>query len=75
MSFDAWVALAVLVILFGTLGGPIWWARSAPPYDDGMGGDHVSYVKEPPDPRVLPGERAPGVLPAAQRPETEARRE
>jgi hypothetical protein len=75
VSFDAWVALAVLAILFGTLGGLIWWARSAPPHDDGMGGDFITYVKEPPDPRVLPGERAPGHLPAAQRGETEARRE
>jgi hypothetical protein len=56
MSFDALVALAVLVIMFGLLFGIILWARGAPVYDDGRAADYVTYVPEPDDPRRLPGE-------------------
>lgn len=60
MSFDALVALAVLVIMFGLLFGIILWARGAPAYDDGRAADHVTYVPEPDDPRRLPGKERPG---------------
>jgi hypothetical protein len=62
INVDAAVAWAVLIILFGTLFGIIWWTKDAPPYDDGVGGQWADYLPEPledegwaePPPRTKP---------------------
>jgi hypothetical protein len=47
INVDAAVAWLVLIILFGTLFGIIWWTKDAPPYDDGVGGQWADYLPEP----------------------------
>ena len=47
IEVDAALAIVVLIILFGTLFGLIWWARGAAPYDDGMGRSYANYLPEP----------------------------
>ena len=62
INVDAAVAWVVIIILFGTLFGIIWWTKDAPPYDDGVGGQWADYLPEPledegwvePPPRTKP---------------------
>jgi hypothetical protein len=62
IDVDAALAIVVVIILFGTLFTLIWWAKGAPPYDDGVGGQWADYLPEPledegwaePPPRTKP---------------------
>jgi len=62
IDVDAAVAIVVVIVLFGTLLTLIWWAKGAPPYDDGVGSQWADYLPEPledegwaePPPRTKP---------------------
>ena len=59
IEVDAAVALLVLVVLFGTLFGLVYWARGAAPFDDGTGRDVGELLGgdegwAPPPPRTPP---------------------
>ena len=59
IEVDAAVAILVLVILFGTLFGLVYWARGAAPFDDGTGRDLGELLGgdegwAPPPPRTPP---------------------
>jgi hypothetical protein len=49
ISVEAAFALVIVVVLFATLLGLIFWARGGSPYDDGAGASYAAYLPEPMD--------------------------
>jgi hypothetical protein len=67
IPLDVVLALVVLVLLFGTIIGLVYWARGAPPHDDGTGGLYRDYLPRPVDDEAEgwaePATRLPSKLP------------